>query len=220
MQLIHTVYEPAGEGPHPALIAFHGWGASALDLLGLAPYIADGRFLVICPQGPVEVPIGPTRGYGWYPIRTGGPLDPDAIESAARDAARFIDAAVERYPINRRKLVILGFSQGGTMAYRLAVSTPAKFAALVGISTWFPPELKDKVTDRDALERLPTLIQHGRADEMIEIGRARTSIENLRALRVPLTFREYDCGHEITAESLNDLSTFLMEKVVQPILTV
>jgi phospholipase/carboxylesterase len=166
------------------------------------------------------VEIGPTRGYGWYPLRAGGPLDPDAIETAARDAARFVDAALERYPINRRKLVMLGFSQGGTMAYRLALSTPAKFAALVGISTWFPPELKDKATDREALERLPTLVQHGRADEMIEIGRARASIENLRALKVPITFREYDCGHEITADSLTDLSTFLMEKVVQPILTV
>src|SRR6202521_4969930 len=51
MRLIHTLYEPAGEGPHPTLIAMHGYGANALDLLGLAPYIADGRFLVICPQG-------------------------------------------------------------------------------------------------------------------------------------------------------------------------
>jgi len=58
MRLIHTLYEPAGDGPHPTLIAMHGFGASALDLLGLAPYIADGRFMVICPQGPIEVPIG------------------------------------------------------------------------------------------------------------------------------------------------------------------
>src|ERR1700688_3809831 len=71
MRLIHTLYEPAGDGPHPTLIAMHGFGASALDLLGLAPYIADGRFMVICPQGPMEVPIGPTRGYAWCTIRMG-----------------------------------------------------------------------------------------------------------------------------------------------------
>ena len=39
MNLLHTVYEPAGEGPHPAILALHGWGANALDLLGLAPEI-------------------------------------------------------------------------------------------------------------------------------------------------------------------------------------
>jgi predicted esterase len=64
---------------------------------------------------------------------------------------------------------------------------------------------------------LPTLVQHGRADEMIEITRARASVETLRSLKVPLTFREYDCGHEITAEGLQDLSSFLTEKVLEPI---
>ena len=42
MQLVHTVYEPAGDGPHPAIVALHGWGANAMDLLGLAPYLVNG----------------------------------------------------------------------------------------------------------------------------------------------------------------------------------
>jgi hypothetical protein len=37
---------------------------------------------------------------------------------------------------------------------------------------------------------------------------------------VPLTYREYDCGHEITAQGLRDLSNFLIEKVVSPIVRV
>ena len=45
MKLVHTIYEPGGPGPHPTIIAFHGWGASALDLLGVAPYLGDGRWL-------------------------------------------------------------------------------------------------------------------------------------------------------------------------------
>ncbi len=220
MDLIHTAYEPAGSGPHPAIIAFHGWGANALDLLGLAPYIAEGRCIVVCPQGPIEVAIGPTRGFGWYQIRTGGAHDPAVLEATSRAGAAFIDAAMERYPIDPRKLILLGFSQGGSMAYRLAMTNPARFAAMVAISTWFAPELKELATDRDALTRLPTLIQHGRADEMVEIARARASVDHLRELKIPVTFREYDCGHEITAESLDDLSQFLMQKVVQPILTV
>ncbi len=219
MDLIHTVYEPAGPGPHPAIIAMHGWGASALDLIGLAPYIADGKFMVICPQGPIEVEIGPTRGYGWFPIRMGGPPDRDAITSASLEAERFVDSAVERYPINRRRLVVLGFSQGGFMAYTLAIKNPTRYAALVALSTWFPPDLKDAAADRAALERLPTMVQHGRADEMIEIARARASIETLRELRMAVVYREYDCGHEISAAGLDDLSEFLKSKVLSPTIT-
>jgi phospholipase/carboxylesterase len=220
MNLIHTLFEPAGDGPHPAIIALHGWGANALDLLGLAPYIAGGKFVVICPQGPLEVPIGPIVGYGWFPIRMGTPPTEEVVDAAVDHAAKFIDAALDKYPVNRRKLVLLGFSQGGVMAFRLAFRNPERFAALVGISTWFPPELKKSALTNDAIQQLPTLIQHGRADDMIELSRAKQSVEHLRELKVPLTYREYDCGHEITASGLEDLSEFLSKKVLSPILTV
>jgi phospholipase/carboxylesterase len=170
--------------------------------------------MVICPQGPLEVPIGAISGYGWFPIRTGTPLREDQVDEAVDRAGRFIDAAVARYPVDPKKLVMLGFSQGGVMSFRLAFREPERFAALVGISTWFPPELKDNIKNLDAIERLPTLIQHGRADEMITLSRAKESLEHLRELNVPVTFREYDCGHEITASSLEDLSEFLIKNVL------
>src|SRR5690348_2082611 len=99
MNLIHTKFEPAGDGPHPTIIALHGWGANALDLLGLAPYIAGGRFMVVCPQGPLEVPIGPISGYGWFPIRMGTPPSEEQIDAAVEEAAKFIDDAIAKYPV-------------------------------------------------------------------------------------------------------------------------
>jgi predicted esterase len=60
-----------------------------------------------------------------------------------------------------------------------------------------------------AVESLPTLVQHGTQDPMIEIGRARDSVERLRELRLPLTYLEYEMGHEIRPKSLMDLSAWL-----------
>jgi predicted esterase len=37
-------------------------------------------------------------------------------------------------------------------------------------------------------------------------------------LRVPATYREYEMGHEISAESLGDLSQWLEDKVRSPII--
>jgi phospholipase/carboxylesterase len=218
MKLIHAAFEPAGDGPHPTIVAFHGWGANALDLMGIAPYVAEGRFAMLCPQGPMEVPIGPLRGYGWYPIMMGSPPDAATVQKAVDEADQFIAAALARYPIDRRKLVILGFSQGGSIVYNLGLRDPEKFAAMVAISSWFPEQLTAQAKNTDALQQLPTLVQHGRADDLIEIARARESVEALRALKVPLTYREYDCGHEITAEGLADLSRFLIDRVLSPII--
>jgi phospholipase/carboxylesterase len=216
MKLVHAIYEPGAPGPHPTIIAFHGWGANALDLLGVAPYLGAGNFLTICPQGTLTVPLGPTNGYGWFPLRPGSPPDDAAVRSAVVEASAFVDQACERHPIDTRKLVALGFSQGGIIALGVALSRPAAFAAVVGISTWFPEGLKQLVPADADPTRLPMLIQHGRSDSLIEIGRARDSVERLRSMRLEPLYREYDCGHEITAQGLRDVSEFLTERVLSP----
>ena len=220
MNLIHTIYEPNGAGPHPTILTLHGRGANALDLLGLAPYLCNGKFLMICPQGPLETPIGPgAMGYAWYPMSMGGPPDIAAILSSREKVRDFLDACLGRYPIDPKKLVLLGFSQGGVMSYGLALSNPERFAALAVLSSWLPKELIPEVsTSNEAIRSLPTLVHHGSQDQLIEVQRARDSVEQLRAFRVPLTYREYDMGHEITPRSLSDLSAWLQEKVLSPII--
>ena len=216
MNLIHTIYQPLGEGPFPTILTLHGRGANAMDLLGLAPYLCGGKFLMICPQGPLETPIGPgMTGYAWYPMSMGGPPDVDAMLSSRRALEAFIERCLASYPIDRKKLALLGFSQGGVMSYSLALSHPERFAALAVLSSWFPKELEARLNVSDAVQALPTLIQHGTQDPMIEVDRARDSVERLRQLKLPLTFREYDMGHEITPASLRDLSAWLEEKVLK-----
>ena len=215
MNLIHTIYEPSGAGPHPTILTLHGRGANAFDLLGLAPYLCNGKFLMICPQGPLETPIGPGAfGYAWYPMSMGVPPDIGAILSSREKLQQFLDACMKRYPIDTKKLVVLGFSQGGVMAYSLALSNPERFAGLAVLSSWLPKELIPELSIREAVQSLPTLVQHGSQDQMIEVQRARDSVEQLRALRMPLTYREYDMGHEITPRGLTDLSAWLEEKVL------
>ena len=218
MELIHALYEPTGKGPHPTILTLHGRGANALDLLGLVPYLGAGRFLVICPQGPLETPIGPeAMGYAWYPMSMGGLPDIEAILASRHKLQQFLDGCLARYPIDGQKLAVLGFSQGGVMAYSLALANPERFAALVALSSWLPPELVPHLSLGDSARALPTLVQHGTEDSMIEVERARRSAEMLRQTRIPVTYREYEMGHEIRPKSLSDLSAWLEENVLSPV---
>jgi phospholipase/carboxylesterase len=204
-----------GSGPFPTVLTLHGRGANAFDLLGLAPYLCGGKFLMICPQGPLETPIGPQSvGYAWYPMSNGGSPDVEAMLRSQEKLQDFLDQCLTRYPIDSKKLVMLGFSQGGVMSYSLALPSPARFAALAVLSSWLPTELLAKLRVTDAVQSLPTLVQHGAEDPMIQVDRARASVESLRELRVPVTFREYSMGHEISGRSLADLSAWLEEKVL------
>ena len=133
MDLMHTAHVPAGDGPFSTLIALHGWGASAHDLLGLAPLLLGGEALILCPQGRTEVPIAPGMdGYGWFPLSSGSEPDPTEVVAAADALRRFVDAALDRYPIDPKKLVLLGFSQGGFMAFDLALGDPGRYAGPIG----------------------------------------------------------------------------------------
>ena len=215
MNPVHTVYQPRGEGPHPTILALHGRGANALDLIGLAPHICNGRFLVICPQAPLEVSLGPgVMGYAWFSSSRQGLADVQAILSARDQVKEFMDRCMGRFPIDPDKLVILGFSQGGVMAYSLALEEPNRFSALVAMSTRLAPELLEQISAASSAHNLPTLIQHGSNDSMIPVDKGREASAALERLGVPVTYHEYPMGHEINGPALSDLSSWLAEKVL------
>jgi phospholipase/carboxylesterase len=213
MKLMHTSHVPAGDGPFPTLLLLHGWGASAHDLLGLAPLIHGGEALVLCPQGPVSFPVGGgMKGYGWFPLVPGSPPDPEAFRSGVEGLRAFLDDALERYPVDRERLVVAGFSQGGAMAYALALGEPRLWSGLMALSSWLPAPLAEAVEPGPEHEGLPTLIVHGTRDAMLDVERARESREAIRRFGVALTYRELDMGHEVGREALQLILRWLDDK--------
>ena len=214
MNLVHTAFVPAGDGPFPTLVAIHGWGASAQDLLGLAPILAGGRFLVLCPQGPVQVPIGPGHhGYGWFPLVPGTAPNPVEFAQGAVALRTFLDEALETYPVDRRRTFLLGFSQGGGMGYDLALRYPERFRGLAALSTWMPPALAESLPKGEATRGFPVLVVHGTEDPLVEIQRGRDSRDRLEEFGVDLTYHEFPMGHEIRPEALRELDRWLVEKL-------
>jgi phospholipase/carboxylesterase len=218
MNLLYTAHVPAGDGPFPAIIALHGWGASAHDLLGLAPVLFDGHAVMLCPEGPVDVPFGGGQsGHGWFPLRglTLQQADVEAFHRGAEALRRFVDMAIERYPIDPQRIVVVGFSQGGMMAYDLALRQPARFAGVAALSSWFPPPMAEDVPKLPEQEGFPVLIIHGTRDDRIDVERARESREALRPYGVGITYREFDMGHEIRPEALRVILQWLNEKAIK-----
>lgn len=218
MNLLHTAHVPAGPGPFPTILAIHGWGASAHDLLGLAPILEAGQTLVICPEGPVEVPVGEGMvGHGWFPLAAGKEPDPAEFAEGAATLRAFVDAALAHYPADPKQVAILGFSQGGVMGYELFLAQPERFCGLAALSTWLPPEVAAAHPPGDAHQKRPVMVMHGSDDPMIPVARAHESRDQLLGYGVDLSFREHGMGHEIAAEALRDLLGWFHDKVFQRI---
>jgi phospholipase/carboxylesterase len=212
-ELLYTAHVPEGPGPFPALVALHGWGASAHDLLGLAQVLGGGRYVFLCPQGQVSFSVGGGRsGYGWFPMVPGQPPDVPAFTRAAEALRGFVDLALARYPIDPSRLAVAGFSQGGLMAYELALRNPERVSGLAVLSSWLPDILAEDLPRKPEQEGLPVLIVHGTADDRVSIEQARASRELMRDFRVALMYREFAMGHEIRPEALQLIDRWLAER--------
>ena len=95
------------------------------------------------------------------------------------------------------------------MAYDLGLRSPERFAGLVALSSWLPPELVREILATPSHGLLPTLVQHGTEDPMVPFSRATESVTLLREIGVPVSFHDYPMGHEISSESLRDLNLWL-----------
>jgi phospholipase/carboxylesterase len=156
-------------------------------------------------------------GFGWWPITESREMDPREFERAREALRKFLDAAFARYPIDRRKVVVLGFSQGGVMAYDLVLSEPERFAGLVALSSWLPEPVDKAIPGNEALKNFPALVMHGTQDPMVPVARAQESRQRLLARGLNVHYREHAMQHEINPEALRELVIWLEEKVFQPI---
>ena len=216
MTLIHAVAHPGtiddarGDGLFPTLIALHGYGANAQDLLGLSPYLAGGQLLMICPQAPL--PIDPNfYGFNWHAFSgPDGRGSPEVVEAANAMVSEFVDFALEAYPARRDRVALLGFSQGGGMAYRLGFSEPERYVGLAALSASLPDDVfADGETPGEAVRALPLLIQHGASDTSVSVDKGRASRDRLAGLGLEPDYREYPMAHEVGAHSARDLSHWL-----------
>ncbi len=109
---------PPGDGPHPALLFVHGYGGSAEGALRRVARAVERGYAVIAPQGlRRDGADGPTS----WSFR---PESPERRDESAFFRAVLEDAAA-RHGIDRDRVLLGGFSIGGSMTHYLACEDPA-----------------------------------------------------------------------------------------------
>jgi phospholipase/carboxylesterase len=209
----HTAPPKSGlAGKPPLLLLLHGYGANEDDLFSLAPYL-DERFLVVSARAPVT--LAP-MSYAWFNLGftpQGVSINPEEAESSRLTLRKFIGEVVEAYQCNPNAVYLMGFSQGAMMSLAVALTFPGVAAAVVAMSGRLLPQTLTQIADEDALIGLPIFAAHGRRDTVLPISHGRDTRAKLSELPVELTYREYEMGHEISYDSLNDISEWLEEQL-------
>lgn len=214
LSLTHLLREPrARDGRRPPLLLLlHGIGSNEADLFGLSTHL-DERFLVVSARGPFAVGPG---AYGWFNVEftpRGIVADQAQLKTSLKRLLAFIDESVGAYGADERRVYLAGFSQGAVMSMALALKRPEKIAGVAAMSGSFPAQMLAHRTVGQALAGMHVLITHGLHDAVLPVEQSRAMFERLRALPLELTYREYPIGHEVSVESLRDVSSWLSESL-------
>lgn len=145
---------PAGDRVG-AILFFHGYGGSADEVVSDAALASVAQRLgvaLIAPDG-----IGHSWSFPGSPARN-------------RDEFAFTEQVLAdvtaRFPVDPRRIMASGFSQGGSMVWSLACRMPQRFAAFAPIAGDFWQPLPESC----ALPRPPFIHVHGLADRTIPLA--------------------------------------------------
>jgi len=134
----------------------------------------------------------------------------------AEERIRFIEEATAAYGTDPQRVYLLGFSQGAIMSLLVGLRRPDLVAGIVPMSGRLLPEtLADRASD-DALRGLAVFSVHGTRDPVLPVAGGRAIREALSKLPVALSYREYDMGHQVNAESLADVAAWLTAQLEAP----
>ena len=173
---------PGGDAPRRLVVALHGAGGTAEQSLRILRPVADAaNLLVLAPK---------SSGRTWDVI-TGG-YGPDVVR-----IDRAVAAVSARYRVRPDTYAIAGFSDGASYALSLGVTNGDLVDTVLAFSPGFlAPLLR--------VGRPRVFVSHGTADRVLPIDRCgRRVVAGLRRDGYPVTYEEFDGGHEIPDDILD-----------------
>lgn len=187
---------PAVDSASRAVIAIHGRGASASDIIGVAQAIGAPDTAWLAPDA---------AGHTWYPYSF---LMPVAQNQPFLDSALSVVGGLlqhlEDSGIPAERTVLLGFSQGACLASEFVARHPRRYGGLVMFSGGLIGAEIDPTAYSGALLDTPIFGGCSDTDPHIPVERFEVTGQVLAGLGGAVDFRVYPgMGHTINVDELS-----------------
>jgi len=207
----HVLFSPlhyeAGYA-YPLLIWLHGHGKSdERQLLKVMPTISMRNFVAIAPRG---LPEGPAHSdqlddqLGW----------PNSEETFFETQKRVFDSlaiARDKCHIHPKRVYLVGYNEGGTMAFQIGMRFPESFAGVVSLGGDFPQGNLGKL---HAIRKLPCLLSVGRESRELPMHKIARNMSLFHTAGMSVTVRQYPGANELSVAMLEDVNRWIMERVI------
>lgn len=185
-----------------ALVAIHGRGATADDIVALAREIAPPGIAIVAPEA---------AGNTWYPYRFMEPFDRNEpyLSSALKRIGDLIDDLSEA-GISPDRIAVMGFSQGACLALESVARNAQRYASAIGFSGGLIGPPGTRFLYPGSLAGTPVFLGCSDIDSHIPETRVRESAAALEQLGGNVETRIYPgMGHTVNRDELEAARTLL-----------
>ncbi|AAZ19302.1 probable Phospholipase/Carboxylesterase family [Psychrobacter arcticus 273-4] len=212
-------HNPSQKQIDKAVIWLHGLGASGHDFepvvpqLGLADDMAVRFIFPHAPNRPVTINGGMVMP-AWYDILEMSlerKVDVTQIEESAQQIQDLITREVERGVLPEH-IVIAGFSQGGAVAYHVALGYPERLAGLMALSTYFATN--DSVRYSAVNTDMPILIEHGTHDPVVPVILGEQAKQLLSEKGYNIAYHTYPMAHQVCMPQIQNIGKWLKNVLI------
>ncbi|WP_291941727.1 dienelactone hydrolase family protein [Chitinophaga sp.] len=200
---IYTAGKPLASA-EKALIMIHGRGASARDILTLAPHLQVQEYALLAPQA---------SGNTWYPQSFMAPTaqnEPWLTESL-QHVQSSVDKAVAA-GIKKENIYFLGFSQGACLTLEYITRNADKYGGAVAFTGGL---IGDKIYNENYkgnFQGTPIYIGSSDPDFHVPVARVQESATILKSMGAEVTATIYpQMGHTITMEEINQANKLVFK---------
>ncbi|HEY2415831.1 MAG TPA: prolyl oligopeptidase family serine peptidase [Pirellulaceae bacterium] len=186
---------------YPLLVWLHDAGGNERELKKIMPLVSLRNYVSVAVRGTSSH----QRGFAW-------PESADAILAAESRVDEAVAQAKQRFHVHPSRIFIAGAGAGGTMALRLALRWPDRYAGGGSIGGCFPVG-QSPLARLQLARRSRLLIMHCRDSETYRVEQVCDELSLFHAAGMSVTLRQYPCGDELTTQMFRDLDVWLMEQV-------
>ena len=209
-----TLINPSSNSaPKSIVILCHGYGGDGKDISVLANYwknfLKDTLF--VCPDAPEVCGVNPS-GFQWFDLM--GQTEDEILSKslfAEKKLNNLIDEVGEMNKIEKNKIALTGFSQGGMISIQTALKRKDGIKCLISYSgkVLNPEHLKKNINSRPDI-----YLMHGDIDQVVPINSFLEAKHFFKDNNYKISTKIFDkCEHRIPNEGLSIGLEFLKKNL-------
>ncbi|MDA0657977.1 MAG: alpha/beta hydrolase-fold protein [Planctomycetota bacterium] len=198
---------------YPLLVWLHDVASTERQLRTVMPRISLRNYVAVAVRGQdgLTGSAGPTltsaaTNFSWF-------QSADGIELASDLVSQSIELAQEKFHIDPRRVFLAGAGVGGTMALRLALRTPRRFAGVISLGGPLPERHLPLAAINTARQQLRVLLTQSRTDNDYHTPQLCGDLRLLHSAGIDVTVRQYPQQDYLGQAQLSDVDTWIMDQL-------